>query len=124
MIVRRRDGGVVGGYQADLHAARPAPIREIDAIARAAASLGELQNNSIQFYVDGRNEEPARAAATAKGDTVLGGQIVLRRRSRPPSRSLDVLGVVGPAGSDEVRRRSPRDERRFRFVAARPRTRI
>jgi len=61
----------------------------LEPITGPAASLGKLQNDWIQFYVNGYNKTHKKGKLRlAKGDTVLGGPggtaEAVRRRSRSP----------------------------------------
>jgi len=74
-------------------------------ITGPAASLGKLQVDWIKFYVAGYNKTHKKGKLRVQyGDTVLGGPGGTAEAVKA-AQSLggNVLGVVGPAGSNEVR---------------------
>jgi branched-chain amino acid transport system substrate-binding protein len=74
-------------------------------ITGPAASLGGLQVDWIQYYVTKYNATHKNAKLRiAKGDTVLGGPGGTAEAVKAAqSMGSNVLGIVGPAGSNEVR---------------------
>lgn len=81
----------------------------LEPITGPAASLGKLQNDWIQFYVNGYNKTHKKGKLRlAKGDTVLGGPGGTAEAVKAAqSLASNVLGVVGPAGSNEVKAATP-----------------
>jgi branched-chain amino acid transport system substrate-binding protein len=78
-------------------------------ITGPAASLGKLQIDWIQYYVNGYNKTHKKGKLRlAMGDTVLGGPGGTAEAVKAAqSFGSDVLGVVGPAGSNEVKATTP-----------------
>jgi branched-chain amino acid transport system substrate-binding protein len=78
-------------------------------ITGPAASLGKLQTDWIQFYVNAYNKNHKKGKLRlAKGDTVLGGPGGTAEAVKAAqSFASNVLGVVGPAGSNEVKAATP-----------------
>jgi branched-chain amino acid transport system substrate-binding protein len=74
-------------------------------ITGPAASLGGLQVDWIEYYVRNYNAKHKNAKLRiVKGDTVLGGPGGTAEAVKAAqSLGANVLGVVGPAGSNEVR---------------------
>jgi branched-chain amino acid transport system substrate-binding protein len=81
----------------------------LEPITGPAASLGKLQNDWIQFYVNSHNRTHKKAKLRlAKGDTVLGGPGGTAEAVKAAqSLASNVLGVIGPAGSNEVKAATP-----------------
>jgi branched-chain amino acid transport system substrate-binding protein len=78
-------------------------------ITGPAASLGKLQTDWIEYYVKGFNKtHKTGKLRLARGDTVLGGPGGTAEAVKAAqSFSSNVLGVVGPAGSNEVKAATP-----------------
>jgi branched-chain amino acid transport system substrate-binding protein len=78
-------------------------------ITGPAASLGKLQTDWIQFFVSGYNKTHKKGKLRlAMGDTVLGGPGGTAEAVKAAqSFGSNVLGVVGPAGSNEVKAATP-----------------
>jgi branched-chain amino acid transport system substrate-binding protein len=74
-------------------------------ITGPAASLGKLQTDWVKFYVAGYNRTHKKGKLRIQyGDTVLGGPGGTAEAVKAAqSLGSNVLGVVGPAGSNEVR---------------------
>jgi branched-chain amino acid transport system substrate-binding protein len=74
-------------------------------ITGPAASLGKLQTDWVKFYVAGYNKTHKKGKLRIQyGDTVLGGPGGTAEAVKAAqSLGSNVLGVVGPAGSNEVR---------------------
>jgi branched-chain amino acid transport system substrate-binding protein len=74
-------------------------------ITGPAASLGKLQTDWIEFYVNRYNRTHKKGKLRiARADTVLGGPGGTAEAVKAAqSFASNVLGVVGPAGSNEVR---------------------
>ena len=81
----------------------------LEPITGPAASLGKLQNDWIQFYVNAHNKTHKKGKLRlAKGDTVLGGPGGTAEAVKAAqSLASNVLGVIGPAGSNEVKAATP-----------------
>ncbi|MGZ4356707.1 MAG: branched-chain amino acid ABC transporter substrate-binding protein [Gaiellaceae bacterium] len=81
----------------------------LEPITGPAASLGKLQNDWIQFYVNSHNKTHKKGKLRlAKGDTVLGGPGGTAEAVKAAqSLASNVLGVIGPAGSNEVKAATP-----------------
>ena len=78
-------------------------------ITGPAASLGGLQVDWVQYYVSKYNAKHKNGKLRiVKGDTVLGGPGGTAEAVKAAqSLGANVLGVVGPAGSNEVRATTP-----------------
>jgi branched-chain amino acid transport system substrate-binding protein len=78
-------------------------------ITGPAASLGKLQTDWIEYYVSGYNKTHKKGKLRiARGDTVLGGAGGTAEAVKAAQAfSSNVLGVVGPAGSNEVKATTP-----------------
>jgi branched-chain amino acid transport system substrate-binding protein len=78
-------------------------------ITGPAASLGGLQIDWVQYYVNKYNATHKKGKLRiVKGDTVLGGPGGTAEAVKAAqSLGSNVLGVVGPAGSNEVRATTP-----------------
>jgi branched-chain amino acid transport system substrate-binding protein len=78
-------------------------------ITGPAASLGKLQVDWIEYYVKGFNKTHKKGKIRiARGDTVLGGPGGTAEAVKAAqSFGSNVLGVVGPAGSNEVKATTP-----------------
>jgi branched-chain amino acid transport system substrate-binding protein len=77
-------------------------------ITGPAASLGKLQVDWVEYYVRRYNATHKTKLRIAKGDTVLGGPGGTAEAVKAAqSFGSNVLGVVGPAGSNEVRATTP-----------------
>jgi branched-chain amino acid transport system substrate-binding protein len=78
-------------------------------ITGPAASLGKLQTDWIDFYIKGYNKTHKKGKLRlALGDTVLGGPGGTAEAVKAAqSLASNVLGVVGPAGSNEVKATTP-----------------
>jgi branched-chain amino acid transport system substrate-binding protein len=77
-------------------------------ITGPAASLGKLQTDWIDYYVKGYNKTHKKKLRLARGDTVLGGPGGTAEAVKAAqSLASNVLGVVGPAGSNEVKATTP-----------------
>ena len=78
-------------------------------ITGPAASLGKLQIDWIEYYVKGFNKTHKKGKLRiARGDTVLGGPGGTAEAVKAAqSLASNVLGVVGPAGSNEVKATTP-----------------
>jgi branched-chain amino acid transport system substrate-binding protein len=73
-------------------------------ITGPAASLGKLQLDWVDYYVRKYNATHKTKLRVVKGDTVLGGPGGTAEAVKAAqSFGSNVLGVVGPAGSNEVR---------------------
>ena len=74
-------------------------------ITGPAASLGKLQIDWIKYYISKYNKTHKKGKLRAQyGDTVLGGPGGTAEAVKAAqSMGSNVLGVVGPAGSNEVR---------------------
>ena len=111
---------VAAAYATPNRAAKPAAQESSDAalvrcgttrsfgvlapITGPAASLGGLQVHWIEWYVRGYNRSHKTKLRIVKGDTVLGGPGGTAEAVKAAqSFGSNVLGVVGPAGSNEVR---------------------
>src|SRR5438132_2601896 len=100
-----RVAGAAGGDRALVSCGKTRTFGMLAPITGPAASLGKLQVDWIQYYVSRYNATHKNAKfSIAKGDTVLGGPGGTAEAVKAAqSFGSKVLGVVGPAGSNEVR---------------------
>lgn len=93
-----------GSEAAQIRCGTTRSIGVLAPITGPAASLGALQVHWIEWYVRGYNRTHKTKFRLVKGDTVLGGPGGTAEAVKAAqSFGSNVLGVVGPAGSNEVR---------------------
>jgi branched-chain amino acid transport system substrate-binding protein len=100
-----RAAGAAGGDKALITCGKTRTFGVLAPITGPAASLGKLQVDWIQYYVTKYNATHKQTKfRMAKGDTVLGGPGGTAEAVKAAqSLGSNVLAVVGPAGSNEVR---------------------